>query len=422
MGSSKITNIALIYTLAEMKNIIAKITNLCRCKEDHCVIIPELNYYVNRHLEDSEKWKLIFDLISRSTLPGDINEYFQKLVNSAAQVLSVSQFVVILYDSNLNNRIFSLDTCEESEFLNATIFNHYRYYDVLDELKTILKDNFLLLPITRQENEYGYMFLRFKNPKDMQNEVNFPRVLSEHVALTLEHMYFNETLRRESDERVRFLIELSHELKVPLNAIAGYSDILKENSSVLDGKLMECVTNISSASKQLKALVVDIIEDAKISQGKAHIRKEEFSTKNEILCAIDVFKAKIVEKELDVIPILIDFNLFSDLTKFNQVLYNLISNAVKFSAQKGKINIVTWCDGIKFYFEISNEGRGLKETELSNIFGFMYQAESNIEANKDGSGIGLAVTKKIIELQGGEIQFSSSPENDTTIRFNLPIC
>lgn len=408
-----------------MKDILSKIkkdyVNKKNCHRDSCVYKDELNYYANKHLEDSEKLKLIFNLIRKAGLTSDSCEYLAELVNETGLVLPLSEFSIVIYENSMNNLVFSYGSSEASHFLNNVIFKNYRYYDAVDELKNILKYNFLIVPIIKEENDFGYIFFHYKKDSYYEPNMLIIQIMCEYFGYIAKQIHMERAFRKELEEGSRSFAEFSHELKTPLNAIVGYSDLLKEEMKDANPKLLEYVENINSGSKQLKSLMMDIIESAKLRYGRLKISTEEFSTKAAILNVLEVFSSKIKEKQLIPEIILMDVTILSDLTKFNQVLYNAISNCVKFSQTGGKIRLITWVDNENFHFEINNEGCGVSPEELEKIFKFLSQANTGNNENKEGSGIGLSICKKVVEMQGGKVSLASTPEDGTTFSFYLPM-
>ena len=113
---------------------------------------------------------------------------------------------------------------------------------------------------------------------------------------------------------------------------------------------------------------MDVIENAKLKCGQIIIRKQSFETKRAIEDVLKIFSSSILEKNIDIKSVLMQVNIVSDYTKFNQILYNLISNAVKFSDTKGQINITSWVENSKYCFEIKNKGEYINKKQAKRIF------------------------------------------------------
>lgn len=404
-----------------MKKLLSKIKKLYQKDDDDGKYSSDLEYYANRHLENDEKWKLLFMLMKKWETFETVEEFVPVLIKEAQRLFSVDDICVVLYSGDLKNSVFSMKQNEEMEFLKRNIFFSYRFSDALLDLRAILKQSFLLLPIRKTENEYGYIFLRFKNVAQMADDSRFFEVLCEYIAFVSEQLAQKKMLKEETRQKSILFAEFFHELKNSLNTIVGYSDLLKEGIHTLSPKNAESVLLLSEGARQLQAIMLDLIESTKLEHGKMRIRSEYFSTSTAIDRALDVFSSKIAEKAIVVERILLDISIESDPTKFYQVMYNLVSNAVKFSPYGGVIRVLSWCDNGNFHFEISDQGCGMREDELKNLFTFLGQANSSISLNKDGSGIGLSFCKKVVEMQGGEIKISSKVDEGSTLSFYLPV-
>ncbi len=243
-----------------------------------------------------------------------------------------------------------------------------------------------------------------------------------------------ESLEEASKLKVR--ASISHEIKNPLNCIIAYAELLKKNSSQLHEELKRYVENICTSSFQLKCLLLDIIENAKLEYGKINVKRQCFETRHTIEDVLKVFREQFEERNISLFPVLMQANIISDLTKFNQILYNLVSNAVKFTNKGGSIDVTSWVQDDRFYFEIKNSGSFISKAEAkkifkflnSNISGSMQNAHNsadegnkneNSKNNKEGAGIGLCVSKELASALGGRLEFESTKKT-ATFRLCLP--
>ena len=165
-----------------------------------------------------------------------------------------------------------------------------------------------------------------------------------------------ESLEEASKLKVR--ASISHEIKNPLNCIIAYAELLKKNSSQLHEELKRYVENICTSSFQLKCLLLDIIENAKLEYGKINVKRQCFETRHTIEDVLKVFREQFEERNISLFPVLMQANIISDLTKFNQILYNLVSNAVKFTNKGGSIDVTSWVQDDRFYFGEAGDDYG----------------------------------------------------------------
>ena len=226
--------------------------------------------------------------------------------------------------------------------------------------------------------------------------------------------------KQQNAARLKFKAGISHEIKNPLNCIISYAELLKKNSNLLQEELKRYVENICISSLQLKNLLVDVIENAKFEYEKITVKKQTFETGGEIKNVLRTFEEQIRSKNIMFSTALMQVNIISDVTKFNQILYNLVSNAVKYTNKNGSIDITSWVEDDKFYFEIKNSGSFINKKEPDRIFDFLRKADDDLSKNPENSGIGLCISRQIAEALGGKLEVESSRKK-TIFRFYLPV-
>jgi signal transduction histidine kinase len=221
-----------------------------------------------------------------------------------------------------------------------------------------------------------------------------------------------------------FLAKMSHELRTPLNAIIGYSEMLIEEAED-DGLdvYAEDLTKINSSGEHLLTLINDILDLSKIEAGKMELHIEEFSF-SALLKQIEATAKPLVEKnnnKLIVDSKIKDIKLKNDQTKLRQILFNMLSNAAKFT-KKGKITmLVKETDNKNLKFDIIDTGIGMNEEQLVNVFEEFTQAESSTSKDYGGTGLGLPISKKMAEMMGGRIDATSEVGKGTTFSVTIPI-
>ena len=236
--------------------------------------------------------------------------------------------------------------------------------------------------------------------------------------------------RRASEEansaKSRFLASMSHELRTPLNAIIGYSEMLEEEAAERGHPdYAPDLQKIRSAGRHLLALINDVLDLSKIEAGKMELHLETF----ELIPAIEAVAstvAPLIEKNgnrlrLELGPAL--GTMRADLTRVRQILFNLLSNASKFT-ERGTITLRVSREpdppGGKLRFEVQDTGIGMTEEQLSRLFQAFSQAEAATASKYGGTGLGLAISKMFCEMMGGEIGVTSTPGAGTTFTVRLP--
>jgi signal transduction histidine kinase len=222
-----------------------------------------------------------------------------------------------------------------------------------------------------------------------------------------------------------FLANMSHDLRTPLNASIGFSELLKQGlAGELNEKQKHYVNNIHTSSQFLLTLVNDILDLSKIEAGKIELAPEKMSvplTVNETISLLkeNAIKHKVLLKtefdpELEFIE--------ADKQRFKQILFNLLSNALKFSKEEGgTATMITKKEGDMAKISVSDSGIGIKEENFGRLFRKFEQFDSKIVKKYGGTGLGLVISKYLVEMQGGKIWAESRYGEGSTFTFLLPI-
>lgn len=240
----------------------------------------------------------------------------------------------------------------------------------------------------------------------------------------------NEQLERVNLHKSQFLANMSHELRTPLNAIIGFSEILQDQVfGELTEKQRRYVGNIVSSGRHLLDLVNDVLDLSKVEAGKMELHWEDFSARQTVSEVITQLSTLATRKDLSMganyEP---EFDIISaDRGRFRQVLYNLISNAIKFTPPGGRVQIncrieLRLDQGAQMaLFEIKDTGIGISPDNLESIFESFRQVDNSYSRQYQGTGLGLALTRKLVEMHGGEIWVSSALETGSTFSFTVPL-
>ncbi len=241
------------------------------------------------------------------------------------------------------------------------------------------------------------------------------------VEVSIENVRLSHASKAKSD----FLAAMSHELRTPLNSIIGFSDLLRQQiPGELNQKQEKYVDNVLTSGKHLLNIINDILDLSKIEAGKMELSMEKISLQaliNESIVLIKETASRhyvTVKEELDPEIDIIE----CDKLRVKQVLFNLFSNAVKFSkSEGGTITIRTKKEGDMAVISVSDTGIGIKEEDIGNLFKKFEQLDSGSSRKYSGTGLGLAISKKLVELHGGSIRVESRYGEGTTFAFLLPI-
>lgn len=238
----------------------------------------------------------------------------------------------------------------------------------------------------------------------------------------------NQKLQEASRHKSEFLANMSHELRTPLNAVMGFSEILqKQIVGPLNGKQARYVGHIHQSGKHLLRLINDILDLAKVEAGKFVLQPEPLdvaATLEDILViarGLANKKSQTIEAEIE--PELPP--LQADPIRFKQILFNLLSNAVKFTPEQGQITVaarrVAGAGG-ELELRVTDRGIGIRAEDLPRLFQEFVQLEATASKRHEGTGLGLALSKRLVEMHGGRISAASEGEGrGSTFTVILPI-
>ena len=222
-----------------------------------------------------------------------------------------------------------------------------------------------------------------------------------------------------------FLANMSHELRTPLNAILGFSEILKDNlAGVLTAEQQqECLENIHASGKHLLELVNDVLDLSKIEAGRMELQYERFRVLNAFKEVRNVIKSLSSQRELEFTDEINpeDLEVRADKSKVKQVMYNLLSNAIKFTPVGGSIWVKAHASNGDLVVSVGDTGIGIPDEHQERIFGEFYQVDNPSTRNLQGTGLGLSLTRRIVQLHGGALWVESEPGKGSTFSFRLPI-
>jgi signal transduction histidine kinase len=245
----------------------------------------------------------------------------------------------------------------------------------------------------------------------------------ENVRLFNEIEEKSRQLEVANKHKSDFLANMSHELRTPLNAIIGFSEVMLTGmAGPIPDNQKEFVGDIRDSGKHLLALINDILDLSKIEAGRMELDVSRFELRPAIDNALTLVRGRAdrheVRLETDIGAGVEAYD--GDERKFKQILLNLLSNAVKFTPAGGRVTLAARRAPEGYVFSVSDTGIGIAAEDQERIFEEFRQVGNDYARKAEGTGLGLTLTKRLVELHGGTIRVESAPGRGSTFTFVLP--
>ena len=322
---------------------------------------------------------------------------------------------------------------------------------LIEKIKQVFKVNsFVISPILPKEGSQGFLFVGTENADVAitEGDEELITILTNQIGQALENArLFEKTwraqqeLEKKVEERTRelklaldevkriskrktdFVSAVSHELRTPLTSIKGYASILlTEKLGQLPEEVRNRLDKINRHSDELTSLVNDLLDISRIESGKVTMKHQAGDLKNIIVEVVDLLSMQLKEKQIE-----LSVNtppgateVFVDISQINRVFINLITNAIKFTPQKGSIAIISHKVERGVQVDITDTGCGIPEGEQEAVFEEFYRVDNPVNQELKGTGLGLSLVKRIIEAHGGKIWVKSKVGEGSTFSFTLP--
>lgn len=232
----------------------------------------------------------------------------------------------------------------------------------------------------------------------------------------------NEKILEADKVKNEFLANISHELRTPLNSILGFSDILgTQLYGNLNAKQEEYVNDIKVSATHLLGMINEVLDMSKIEANAMKIVKSAFWISRAVDEVANILAPLAQKKNIKLIKNMnADFEVFADYQKIQQILYNLVSNAIKYSPENDEVEISVSADDEKFKILVHDNGIGIDKKYHGKIFAKFVQLDSAYTKKESSTGLGLTITKELVELHGGKISLISEINNGSTFIVEIP--
>ncbi|MGH9796799.1 MAG: ATP-binding protein [Candidatus Polarisedimenticolia bacterium] len=254
---------------------------------------------------------------------------------------------------------------------------------------------------------------------DLERKVRERTQELEIVNLKLQES--NRELVRANSLKSEFLANMSHELRTPLNAIIGFSELLLDHSfGSLTDEQKDYVADILSSGRHLLELINEILDLSKIEAGKMRLLPEEFDLGAVVEEAAALLRVEAGRKHIDLSASADEIEVRADRNKLKQIMYNLVSNAVKFTHPGGRVALRARCEGSDLLVAVEDSGIGIRAEDQERIWDAFTQVDGSYARKYQGTGLGLTLVRKFAEMHGGRVELRSAFGEGSTFTVNLP--
>jgi signal transduction histidine kinase len=302
-------------------------------------------------------------------------------------------------------------------------------------LKLIEKEGFrdvVLVPLTAKDRRLGLLCF-VTRPGEVVRDSKLAALasLSSQLAVALRNIQYNEELARKNEELTHldqlksdFMATMSHELRTPLTSVIGYSDMLLSGvTGELNERQTQFVSSILTNGESLLNLINDVLDLTKIEAGRLELNLEAVDLRSALLGVLPVVKPRAADKRIKVstyLPTDVP-TIIADPAKFNQVLLNLLTNAIKYTHDNGNVSVEARGQDGFVEIWVTDTGIGIGQEDIDRIFQRFTQVDSSASRSQGGTGLGLAITKELVELHGGQIRVQSKLGKGSSFIFTVPI-
>jgi signal transduction histidine kinase/ABC-type amino acid transport substrate-binding protein len=445
--------IGLIWTISLKRQVLARTSDLADREGKYRKLNEELEERVDDRTKALRQNEETLLFVSQRSWEKSGEAFFQSLVNFLGKSLNVDYaFVDVLLPDGKTARTVSLYAIGQ----NPDNFEYDLKYTPCDNVigKSVCcyperiqqmfpKDELLVdmdaesyagIPLWDSKREpIGLIAVMDRKPLiDQERIITVLQLVAVRAAHELERTRFDaamfsakEDADKANEAKSQFLANMSHELRTPLNAIIGYSEMLKEKTfgPLGDDKNIEYVSDINSAGTHLLSLINDVLDLSKIDAGKEEVSAQETDITAVLSGCVEMLKVLAVERHIEVHQDIPNFfpTIRVDSRHLSQVFINLLSNAIKFTPDGGSVDVKAAVEkDHSVTIKVIDTGVGISAEELPKVMEEFERAGEVLTRSQPGTGLGLPLTKKLAELNGGTVTLESEVGRGTTVTVRFP--
>jgi signal transduction histidine kinase len=332
--------------------------------------------------------------------------------------------VAVIMMTNRANLEAAMDTVSEGAY--AYILKP----EATDELNTLI-NNALREQELSLRNRKLVESLQQSNKLFSEANEKLKKEITERKRMEREIQSMNEQLEAQNKELEKasraksdFLARMSHELRTPLNVVMGFAELMLDGvPGKINDEQRQCLDDILTSGQHLLGLINEVLDLTKVEAGKVELRREDIALA-EVVESVTSAMTAVLSQRKQSLDVSLDDGLplvQADEARLRQVFFNLLSNASKFTPDGGRLRIEAsandgWCQ-----VSVSDNGIGIKEEDLRQIFEPFYQADNLETRERRGTGLGLTLVKEIVEMHGGQISVESKYGKGSSFIFTLPL-
>jgi signal transduction histidine kinase len=294
------------------------------------------------------------------------------------------------------------------------------------------RQTMLAVPLLREGRPFGAMFLRRTEVRPFSDkQIALSRTFADQAAIAIENVRLFQEIQEKTRQlevankhKSEFLANMSHELRTPLNAIIGFSEVLSERMfGEINDKQADYLKDIHESGRHLLSLINDILDLSKIEAGRMDLELSSFDLPSALSNAMTLVRER-AQRHGIALSLEVDRRLGAfeaDERKFKQIVVNLLSNAVKFTPDGGKVDVSARKSDGKVEIAVRDTGIGIAPEDHAAVFEEFKQVGRDYTKKAEGTGLGLALTKRFVELHGGDVRLESAPGKGSTFTISLPV-